>query len=376
MSGRKRKAEQISAGESANADASLHLPPPVWGHVLDFMPYEEVRSALLVGKLIAVEAVKHVQTLNITSSSHMYIPAARRFANTEEVNVFCLVQGTGDIDQYGDESIALSVETLESIPTFLTSFAKLKEAFLGGMALEQGQMNPTTYFDSICTGPDNHEELFRNLAASIFAARKTGALGREVKVVGLGLSIVNEVWPCSQGEPCQRCRKFIQYLPVDDLLLATINADVEFFCLGKDDFWKLLLKRPGIHSDISLASEVVLCRYVLRYLSRVKTGQLVEIGVKDLRKKWGAERDMPVKVWQVPTAAFVVLDELIGRGLDPAQIRQEYFLKIFGPVFGVSHEEYILTFYVWKQSFVEDLASRGFPLNTDIIPCIEDQFCK
>ena len=164
-------------------------------------------------------------------------------------------------------------------------------------------------------------------------------------------------------------------LPVDDLLLATINADVEFFCLGKDDFWKLLLKRPGIHSDISLASEVVLCNYVCSHLFPVKkTGQLVEIGVKDLRKKWGAERDMPVKVWQVRTAAFVMLDELIGRGLDPTQIHKEYFVKICCPLFGVSYQDY--TFHVWKQSLVENLASRGFPLNTDIIPCIEDRFCK
>ena len=83
---RKRKAEQISEDTDENADA-LHLPAPVWGHVLDFMPYGEVRSALLVGKHIAAEAVKHVQTLNIMQSSQVYIPATRRFINVEEVNM-------------------------------------------------------------------------------------------------------------------------------------------------------------------------------------------------------------------------------------------------------------------------------------------------
>ena len=56
-----------------------HIPAPVWGHVLDYMPYGEVRSALLLGKIIATEAAKHVQTLNIMNSWEMDVPAARRF---------------------------------------------------------------------------------------------------------------------------------------------------------------------------------------------------------------------------------------------------------------------------------------------------------
>jgi hypothetical protein len=95
---RKRKAEQLSdnsgdpaaAAAAEDVPAAAHLPAPVWGHVLDFMPYADVRSALLVGKYIAVEAAKHVQTLNIMKEGEMYIPAARRFANAEEVNILCL----------------------------------------------------------------------------------------------------------------------------------------------------------------------------------------------------------------------------------------------------------------------------------------------
>ena len=41
------------------------LPAPVWGHVFEYMPYQEARSALLIGKLIANEAAKYVTTLNI-----------------------------------------------------------------------------------------------------------------------------------------------------------------------------------------------------------------------------------------------------------------------------------------------------------------------
>ena len=56
-------------------DDGLHLPSPVWGHVLDYMPYDEVRSALLISKMLANEAVKYAHTLNIMKVYQMDGPA-------------------------------------------------------------------------------------------------------------------------------------------------------------------------------------------------------------------------------------------------------------------------------------------------------------
>ena len=53
----KRKTDYQSVAPSASAP---QLPAPVWGHVLDYMPYQEVRSALLICKMMANEAVKHM----------------------------------------------------------------------------------------------------------------------------------------------------------------------------------------------------------------------------------------------------------------------------------------------------------------------------
>ena len=61
MSSRKRKADELSSDDSGDLP---HLPAPVWGHVLDFMPYTEVRSVLLVGKHIAVEVTGN-RTVNL-----------------------------------------------------------------------------------------------------------------------------------------------------------------------------------------------------------------------------------------------------------------------------------------------------------------------
>ena len=102
-SNNKRKADNISGGGSTDGSVggrpaviarlkdaksvsdpdpgsdTPHIPPPVLGHVLDYMLYEEVRSALLIGKAFANEAVKYVRTLNFTKSCQLDVPSARRF---------------------------------------------------------------------------------------------------------------------------------------------------------------------------------------------------------------------------------------------------------------------------------------------------------
>ena len=123
--------------DAGDADEGIpHLPAPVWGHVLDFMPYEEVRSTLLVGKHIAVEAVKYVQTLNIMKSSQMYIPAVQRFANAEEVNILCLLVGTGDMnEEAGEELYTISLDTANRTVPFLASITKINGGIVGGQIM-------------------------------------------------------------------------------------------------------------------------------------------------------------------------------------------------------------------------------------------------
>ena len=69
---KKRNADEISDDEMSVAEDEVpHLPAPLWGGILDFMPYGEVRSALLVGKHIAVEAVKYVKTISVLKPAEM-----------------------------------------------------------------------------------------------------------------------------------------------------------------------------------------------------------------------------------------------------------------------------------------------------------------
>ena len=102
---RKRKADALEAdGEetsdlpdgtgkrkSAPDESPAHLPATCLAAVLNFMWYTDVRRCMLAGKMMAVEAARHVETLNITKASELVVPAARRFGSASEVNVLCLV---------------------------------------------------------------------------------------------------------------------------------------------------------------------------------------------------------------------------------------------------------------------------------------------
>ena len=94
----------------------LHLPAPVWGRVLDYMPYQEVRSTLLICKAIANEAVRYVLTLNIVRDCELDIPAARRFQNVEEVNVLCLIKVNEAAQNWRKRRIISSIAARATVP--------------------------------------------------------------------------------------------------------------------------------------------------------------------------------------------------------------------------------------------------------------------
>ena len=137
-----------------------HIPPPVWGHVLDFMPYEEVSSALFVGKIITNEAVKYVRTLNFMKGYQLDVPSARRFASVEEVNCLCLISGEW-------RNTVLCRDTTIRLVPLLATFPKLKSIHVGGLFTGvrngQEQLVRRSYNPRYCSSPENHKELAKSL---------------------------------------------------------------------------------------------------------------------------------------------------------------------------------------------------------------------
>ena len=127
--GAKKPAAQV------DADDGLTPPAPVWGHVLllDYMPCQEVRSALLTCKIMANGAVTCVHTLNVMQVCQMDGPAARRFPNVEEVNYFSLL--SVNLRQTVERRLLELYELIANRPLPKSVFGRASERHLCQVAL-------------------------------------------------------------------------------------------------------------------------------------------------------------------------------------------------------------------------------------------------
>ena len=129
----KKRRSDPNTDDDTDDELPPHIPAPVWGHVLDYMSYGEVRSALQVGKIIAVEAVKYVQTINIMNGWEMDVPAARRFANVTEVNILSLLHFHPQDEEFDYYDLQLCGTTAERTVPFIVGFQKLTRIRAGGL---------------------------------------------------------------------------------------------------------------------------------------------------------------------------------------------------------------------------------------------------
>lgn len=376
---KKRKAEEISDESVVNAP---HLPPPVWGGILDFMPYAEVRSALLVGKHIAVEAVAYVRTLNLLKASEMYVPATRRFTNISEVNILGLMVGTGKMNFEGYELYSLSSDAVGRTVGFLTSFPKLEKFYLGGVLPREGRrgIRQRHHYNQELERNDSKDEVHKLLLgviASLCGAFKIGLLSNVNKVGGVFESTLRHCLPCGpRNHPCSLCKYICETFPIATLLRADVmeaNATHSrsvggFSCMTPTQFLKLISKRPGAREKFLEMSETFLCDWV-----RSKLKQLVVPDPSSaFRRKLEEQGKMRLEVVCLGSYFYKVLDDLIAIGFDPKRVSRGYFRAEFSDVIGIgngSHDCY----YIWRRSTAERLSERGFPLQCDEIPVINDE---
>jgi len=349
-SSRKRKADELS-------DETPHLPAPVWGHVLDFMPYSEVRSALLVGKHIAVEAAKYVQALNIMRGCELYIPAARRFGNVEEVNILCFLELTREEDDNGWGAFSVSLDVSNRTVPFLGSFAKLTRGFLG--SLETG----ADYFLN-----DQDVDVYRGLLTAYVGAVKSGAFSEKIALEGADL------WPltsslCRQkSSNCRFCRDILSHFPFRGLLDVLVSQR-DMFCQTEQDHWDIVRRRPDADKGFSEVSEEALCTKVSRILHdsyRTIDTQFIEL----LPEKWRLEARTCELLWvySVDQSDLQKLDELIEKGFDLKCVTRKFALKEWKHYIGAQRDS---RFCTWTRTTVESLAARGFPVDCNCVPAID-----
>ena len=249
---RKRKADvddESSSGRrlklakpSPSSSAAAHLPASCLAAVLNFMEYAEVRRCLLAGKIMAVDAAKHVETLNIMNASELVPSAARRFANVTEINILSLVTPT----ETGGNDI-LSAGTATRSVFFLTIFPKLKHAFLGGRFWDAHieQWSRILYTAAHVHEPKDHLIVFRGLVDQFCGAFQSRSLNPSLHLEGV---FEKSQLDCDEIEReddnrCRCCWNIVTSFPLDLVLEKIPQRFGSGLCLSYSEQIEALASR-------------------------------------------------------------------------------------------------------------------------------------
>ena len=332
-------------------------PPEIWGRVLDFMPYEEVRSTLLVGKIIANKAVKCVRTLNFMKGCQLDGPSTRRFQNVEEVNCLCLMSGQW-------RSAVLCGDTAIRLVPLLTTFPKMKEVRIAGLVTEdagngQTQLVRRSYDPRHCSSPANHRDLVTVLCQSLLGAFKARLLSQALNSKGdiAEMLVWSDICQDRNGDEvlCKTCADVCACFPLKEIL------GPGFFNPCNDDFVEVfeqvIAKREGardvlrkhsaeFHSIISIQSP----RAFLLENAESEEEEALRRRLADL----GVQIEPP-HVRYLDTDAFDDLDRLIAIGCDPSALSKEVLDEVLTDPWSDCR--------VFAKSTFDALVARGFALH-------------
>ncbi len=342
-----------------------HIPAPVWGHVLDFMPYEEVRSALLVGKIIANEAVKYVRTLNFMKSCQLDVPSARRFENAEEVNCLCLISGQL-------ASTVLSSDTTIRLVPLLTAFSELKRIYVGGLVTKnvrngEGQhFVRHQYYSTQCSSPENHREIakaFYNSFLGAFKARLLPPALDEAK--GILFPLFRDLRFCSrtaEGETdstgrgmCASCRDVCSYFP-----LQIVAYDPLFsLCSSEIEVYEMISKRKGAREIFREQAGEYLPNLldIAFHFHPIGNAESKEEEALSRRLTDFGIRCEYKEIRYLTMSDITYLDRLIAVGYDPRSVSKAALYREIG--IGRDHREYD----IFAKSTIDALVAREFALD-------------
>ena len=232
-------------------DSSALLPAPCLAAVLNFMRYADVRQCMLAGKMMAVEAAGHVETLNITKASELDAPSARRFRNASEVNVLCLISEVDEEDENNHED-QISMEAVTRVVPFLSSIPSLERVYVGGVYLDGSVVGTEVwerylYSTDECDVPREHQAIFNALVQNIIGGFQSRTVTQNLELDGI---LEYRQFECADNylredpdNPCRFCRRILSSFPLH-LLLRPISND-EVFCVSRADCIRAILHRDG-----------------------------------------------------------------------------------------------------------------------------------
>lgn len=229
--------ERESTKSSRNADESTvpipDLPAPMWGRVLEFLPYGDVRKAMLLSRTIAFDAPPHVSYLTIYEAAEMNVRAIRRFCNVKGTRINCVIRDG-----------ALNPNAVGRVVPFISAFPKLMYCSIGRL---DARKNVTHYNVDRFTSPTYHRALFKSMLEALCGAFEADALPRSLIIDGF-LSPFKTYW-CDResdtnewAQPCRLCQRIIRCFPLN--AIAPVpgisendywNFNGQTFCIGQDE---------------------------------------------------------------------------------------------------------------------------------------------
>jgi len=250
--------------DDSHAVLTCGLSPELWGRILDFLLYSDLRSVLPVCRSMALEASGHVNVLNITRPRQLNVAAARRFPNVTKMGMYCLVRCF--LDSAADMRHVLEADAIGGIIPFLMCFPKLRYVFVGGLQLNRTR-NEYVWFgycSSSCYGPSDHAALYRGLVYSFCGAFQHRALSSALCLDGL-LSYWKQI-TCtppveSADEPCSLCRRICRTFPLS-ALIQSFGAREGFpnsdLCIREEELVQIIRTRQWSRECIDNTSDYLL----------------------------------------------------------------------------------------------------------------------
>ena len=338
------------------------------------MPYDEVRSALLISKMLANEAVKYTHTLNIMKVHQMDGPAARRFLNVEEVNCMCLLS----FNEVTEDTL-ICAKTATRVVPFLVTIPNLKRVFVGGWYNKWSKRTMTRIFfeldDFLEEGQAEKETTIFGCLVRAFLGALQGRLFPHLERISGVTEALDSSCLCERTEKlCSFCRDVCTYFPVKDLLE---NADLEGFgdCeVENAELYEIIAKRPLSKVAIRASSENHLCQFVytrLRdcYIAKheIKGKQLLAKLLSQNRLCDVDGRDLRVN--HLDKMGISTLDKMIALGFDPRAIPKDRLYLRLRIEIGESWEHAD----VFAKSTVDALIARGFNLDPKDLIILDEE---
>ena len=384
------------AASACDAVVGLYDVPPIWGHVLDYLPYAMMSVALsAVHEDVQEEVELAITTLNLTEAEQLDAPSTGggRFSNVEEINCLSFLCAAEDSppDARGDDRIlAVCRETATRLVPFLATFPQLRLLYVGGGFVESDgegierlireeywyHGSPMSDDFHPVPGSANNRNQLRNPAnfgwASSFGHQFIGALKARVfpslestESISSLLEYIlcpptdtSEISKSKDAKDmCANCRDICAHFPVADIVSTAWRSScveniVVFEAIAARDGAKMLLGDPDSWCSMWMAETVFLD--IPRFtLGGVKTSaDQDKVELRDRLLRLGADTfrgEVVVEFLKKSSCTFI--DRVIAVGWRPATMS----------MYRNGSHDYFDNWPIAKTTF-DFLVSRGFPL--------------